>query len=671
MSKGRNSALLPVLALFAGLGIFCYLEYRSYMKGLSSAEPPSEVKRNVYLVTATGLRPDHLSSFLYQSIQTPAMDYLAYDGIRFTNGWTASPESLPAHLSLLSGIYPFHSPVAPVLERFFARSTARPPRTGFTMPEWFRRKGYRTAAFLSDPDLRVPELMQDLFQTAAMGDRNLFSWQPSYTTQQACRAALDWIEKNSARPHLVLLNLDEPTPPYRPPAPFDRHYESYPYDGEIAALDEQIGLLVNRLKTTGLFERSVIVFTAPYAGGPGEPDFKAPLKNENLQVPIFIAAPGLLPRQNMYLSPAGTVDIFPTLVSLLSMDPAGLKPDGLPLFHKGSTREISRDAIFGGSYFQTIGGAPPAYFARSPGWKLVTGSPDLIFSSNSDNTPAETDVSRKMAAELKQKLDALRPSFSSPRPAGNASAAVPAAQALESARLGNVEEAYQRLADAADAPATPSYLFLRSELAEATGRLQEAIDLSQRAYRAVPAAEFLAATARQRAAALQFNEAEALMARYSKQVTRLSYYDHHMMGVILAGLGGFDGAVREFSAALEANPRFAPSLSGRSRCFMRLGNAAKALADLRQAAEQDPRDPEPSRELAAFILAGNNPQDAAPYLRRVLEIDPNDFNAMLDLARIHSASGNAAEAERLARDIITASRNPVLVGEAKKIIARQ
>ncbi|HSP06697.1 MAG TPA: hypothetical protein VLR94_05935, partial [Acidobacteriota bacterium] len=122
MSKGRRSAMLVVLALFAGLGLFIYLEYREYKKELLFDQGPPEMKRNVYLITATGLRPDHLSSFLYQSIQTPAMDFLAYDGIRFTDGWTTSPESLPAHLSLLSGIYPFRSPVSPLLERYGSRT---------------------------------------------------------------------------------------------------------------------------------------------------------------------------------------------------------------------------------------------------------------------------------------------------------------------------------------------------------------------------------------------------------------------------------------------------------------------------------------------------------------------------------------------------------------------
>ncbi|HSP06732.1 MAG TPA: tetratricopeptide repeat protein, partial [Acidobacteriota bacterium] len=380
--------------------------------------------------------------------------------------------------------------------------------------------------------------------------------------------------------------------------------------------------------------------------------------------------PGLLPRHNMYLSPASLVDVFPTLITLLNMDSTGLKVDGLPLFEKGSDREVKRDYLFGGSFFRTIAGVPPVYFVRSPGWKLVTGLPDLMFSPTSDNSPSNTDVSRKMAAEMKPRLLSLHPSFSTMKPAGDLAAAVRAGQAIETARKGNVEEAFHMLPGDTSLPATPSLLALRSELAEATGRLEEAIDLSQRAYRAVPEPEFLAITARQRARALQFEEAQSLMARFSKDALQISYYDHNMIGIIRSGLGDFEAAIREFDLALKDNPQFLDSLIGRSRCFIRLAENGRALSDLRRAVELAPQDAEVNRELAALMLKSSTPQDAAPYLRQMLELDPRDFSAMLDLARLHESTGNSAEADRLARKILTSTTDPVLVTEAKKIIAR-
>src|SRR5262245_34546960 len=96
---------LAVIFLFLVVTIPLFYSYRCY--DANQAQPPAlNQNRNVYLITASGLRAGHLSSYLYQSIQTPAIDFLAYDGIRFTNAFTNSTESLIAHLSLLTGDYP-------------------------------------------------------------------------------------------------------------------------------------------------------------------------------------------------------------------------------------------------------------------------------------------------------------------------------------------------------------------------------------------------------------------------------------------------------------------------------------------------------------------------------------------------------------------------------------
>ena len=76
------------------------------------------IPRNIYMITATGLRADHLSSYLYQPIQTPGLDYLAYDGIRFTKAFSTSTDSLPAHQSMLTGLYPTRKPLLQMFEYF-------------------------------------------------------------------------------------------------------------------------------------------------------------------------------------------------------------------------------------------------------------------------------------------------------------------------------------------------------------------------------------------------------------------------------------------------------------------------------------------------------------------------------------------------------------------------
>src|SRR3990172_6821660 len=172
----RKWALALVFFLFATLGIFTYIQYRSSKEKIAQATQPELQPRNICLITATGLRPDHLSCYLYQKIQTPAMDFLAYDGVRFTNAFTTATGSLSAHLSFLTGLYPFHQPVKQTVQYLSELSRSKPPREIVSMPGWFAQKGYQTAAFLADPELRYPSFFLNLFREVASGDEPLAPW---------------------------------------------------------------------------------------------------------------------------------------------------------------------------------------------------------------------------------------------------------------------------------------------------------------------------------------------------------------------------------------------------------------------------------------------------------------------------------------------------------------
>ena len=69
----------------------------------AAAEGPAY---NVVLITIDTLRPDHLACYGYASIETPYIDRLAESGARFTQAFTPVPITLPAHTSLLTGMFP-------------------------------------------------------------------------------------------------------------------------------------------------------------------------------------------------------------------------------------------------------------------------------------------------------------------------------------------------------------------------------------------------------------------------------------------------------------------------------------------------------------------------------------------------------------------------------------
>ena len=65
------------------------------------ATPP-----NVVLVTIDTLRADHLGCYGYDRDTSPNLDRLAADGVRFANAVSVSSWTLPAHASILTGLYP-------------------------------------------------------------------------------------------------------------------------------------------------------------------------------------------------------------------------------------------------------------------------------------------------------------------------------------------------------------------------------------------------------------------------------------------------------------------------------------------------------------------------------------------------------------------------------------
>src|SRR5665213_968077 len=67
---------------------------------------------DVFLVTIDTLRSDHLHCYGDDSIQTPAIDGLAKDGVRFAQAFTPSPVTNTSHVTILTGLLPSSHGVA-------------------------------------------------------------------------------------------------------------------------------------------------------------------------------------------------------------------------------------------------------------------------------------------------------------------------------------------------------------------------------------------------------------------------------------------------------------------------------------------------------------------------------------------------------------------------------
>ena len=113
--------LLGVLLLL-GAGVLTLVQHwyrnvssrgitREVMPGLEAAdriaaEPASLKGWNVVIITTDTTRADHIGCYGNRSVETPVIDRLAREGILCADNVTPSPSTLPAHSSLLTGLYP-------------------------------------------------------------------------------------------------------------------------------------------------------------------------------------------------------------------------------------------------------------------------------------------------------------------------------------------------------------------------------------------------------------------------------------------------------------------------------------------------------------------------------------------------------------------------------------
>ena len=107
----------------------------------STPKPP-----NVIFILADDLGYGDLGFLGQQYIQTPALDRLASQGMRFSQHYSGAPVCAPSRSTLLTGLHTGHTPIRGNFE-IQPEGQYPMPDTLLTLGEIFQEAGYRTAAF--------------------------------------------------------------------------------------------------------------------------------------------------------------------------------------------------------------------------------------------------------------------------------------------------------------------------------------------------------------------------------------------------------------------------------------------------------------------------------------------------------------------------------------------
>ena len=319
--------------------------------GLRAPRESAGGRPNVLLVSIDSLRPDHLHCYGAEHDTSPVIDALARDGTRFQTVVSPSSWTLPAHLTLLTGLPPERHGVVDDATRL--RGDA------LFLTEVLWQAGYTTAGFVSAPYLDAMYGFSqgfDLYDDYSIAKRSFEASQHGSTSPLLLGIFDAWLERWNAdgreRPFFAFLHMWDVHYDYTPPPPYDTmfdpdyrgsvtgedfelgtqvHVGMDPrdlahvvalYDGEIRYTDHYLGLVLERLRALGILDQTIVVVTADHGDEfleHGRKGHKQALYDESILVPLIIRYPGTVPAGRVVNEQVRLMDVGPTILTLAGL----------------------------------------------------------------------------------------------------------------------------------------------------------------------------------------------------------------------------------------------------------------------------------------------------------------------------------------------------------------
>jgi len=298
-----------------------------------------DARPNIVLITVDTLRPDRLTPYGYEEIETPAVAALAESGIVFENAFCNVTWTIPSMASVMTGLYDFEHGVQTPFDRL---EGAAP-----TLAELLRRAGYYTAAIVASypldrrfgfdrgfatysDDTTAPLFAPE--QPEGSVDESLFehdrlAWYAQRAGQSAFRSdaavvdeAIAWIERKPVSPFFLWVHL------FGPHARGTAERTSAEYDRDVVATDRELGRFLNALRRAPWWKRTMVVFHADH--GETIDEHRAHGHGRNLhdsaaRVPIIIRLPGDRRAGERVGRLVRNLDVFATALRRAGIEPPG------------------------------------------------------------------------------------------------------------------------------------------------------------------------------------------------------------------------------------------------------------------------------------------------------------------------------------------------------------
>jgi arylsulfatase A-like enzyme/Flp pilus assembly protein TadD len=634
---------------------------------------------DIILITIDTLRADSLGFAGNTQVKTPYLDRIASEGVVFTNAHAHNVVTLPSHVNILTGLYPYQHGV-----RDNAGFKLDPKHE--TVATMLRRAGFASGAFIGafplDSRFGLNQGFDLYDDNYGKGEATLdFAIQERRATA-VLDSATRWWRSNEGKKRFMWIHIYDPHAPYRPPEPFATQYASDLYLGEIAYVDDALGKAIPPL----LGKNTLMIVTADHGearGDHGELTHGLFAYESTLKIPLLVWQQGIKHR----VEPAYVrhIDIVPTILAAAGVGkPAQLLGDSL--FDVRGSRD---------GYFESLSAS------INRGWAPLTG---VIHSGEKyiDLPVAELYDLPKDPRELQNLRDERRrdvqqardvlASFHADVHVANRTISPEEAARLRSlgyvAGSGVPNKTYTAADDPKNLIAVDQKLHQIIDAYEAH-QIDRAIAIGRELVAAQPK---MAAGRELLAFVLQQNEQigeaianlrEAIRLGGATQSARVQLgllltesgksseavkvlapmaesNDPDVLnayGIALADQGDFDRATQQFQRVLQMDPNNAPAVQNLGIVALRRDDVRSAHQYLSRALELNPRLPLALNAMGVVYAREGDDEHAIASWQQAVSIDPHQYDALLNIGRVEGHLGHRAEArDALTRFVNTAPK---------------
>ena len=341
---------------------------------LASAQPRTSGKPNILFILADDLGASDLACYGADLHETPNLDRLASESVKFTNAYAAASICTPSRASILTGKCParLHMTVwreetlrdpLPSRKLIPPRAVSDLPLSEVTLAETIRANGYRTAHIgkwhLGDAahypeqqgfDMNVGGTLWGAPQTYYYpwrGDKRYggepryvpglgYSKPGDYLPDRLTDEALTFLDRAAGQPfflnlwfytvHTPVEGKPELVAHFQQKVREGMHHKNPSYAAMVRSMDENVGRLLQRLEENGQASNTIVVFTSDNGGFINEHEGvvvtsnapwrsgKGSLYEGGIRVPLLVRVPGRPGR--VCEAPIVGFDLYPTLAEV-------------------------------------------------------------------------------------------------------------------------------------------------------------------------------------------------------------------------------------------------------------------------------------------------------------------------------------------------------------------